>query len=142
MSATFKFNVPEIMGNIEAANQVGLVAMGKDIIATSNKLAPWGEGNLMDSVMNNSDLENGIIAWNTPYAQYLYYGVLMVGKNGSAWAKLGEKKKVKVPEQKLNFATDHQNSQMMWFHKAKDIHCDQWINEYKKAFEKAMKGGG
>lgn len=142
MSATFKFDVPKIMGKVETANQEALVELGNDIIADSNKLAPWGEGDLIASAINNSDLKNGIIVWDTPYAQYLYYGVVMVGeKSHNPWAKRGEKKVVKDPEQMLNFATDHQDSQMMWFQKAKDIHCDQWIKEYQKALYKAMKGG-
>lgn len=143
MSATFIFNVPEIMGNIEAANQEALVEMGQHIIADSNYYCPHGEDSLITSAENNSDLENGIIVWDTPYASYLYHGVLMVGKNGSARAKRGEKKKIKVPEQKLNFATDkNPNAQMMWYEKAKDIHGDQWNTIYKNAFKKAMKGGG
>lgn len=143
MSATFKFDVDGIIGKIEAANQEALVSMGQHIITDSNKYCPFDNGLLRSSAENNSDLENGIIVWDAPYAQYLYYGVLMVGQNGSAWAKLGEKKRVKVPEQKLNFATDHEaNTQMMWFHKAKDIHLDEWIKGYKNNFNRIMKGGG
>lgn len=144
MSVTFNFNVPAIMGNIEAANQEALVAMGKDIIASSNYYCPHGDGDmLITSPDNNSDLENGVIVWDTPYAQYLYYGVLMVGTNGSSWAKLGEKKHVKVPEQKLNFAKDkNPNAQMMWYEKAKDIHLGEWIKGYKNNFNRIMKGGG
>lgn len=143
MSVTFNFSVPKIMGNIEAANQEALELMGQHIITDSNKYCPIDNGLLRSSVESNSDLKNGIIVWDTPYAQYLYYGVLMVGANGSSWAKAGEKKHVKVPEQKLKYAKDREaNTQMMWFHKAKDIHGDQWIKGYKKTFEKAMKGGG
>lgn len=143
MSVTFNFNVPEIMGNIEAANQVGLVVMGQQIIEDSNYYCPLRDGDLSKSAENNSDLENGIIVWSTPGALYLFHGVLMVGKNGSAWAKFGEKKKVKVPEQNLNFAKDkNPNAQMMWYEKAKDIHVNQWITVYGKAFKKAQKGGG
>ena len=116
MSATFNFNVPEIMGNIEAANQEALVKMGKDIIASSNYYCKQDQGMLIAS-SQNSDLENGIIVWDTPYAQRQYY--------------------------LENAHTDRNpNAQMMWFHKAKDVHCDQWIKEYKNTFNKAMKGGG
>lgn len=140
MSVTFNFDVPEIMGKIEAANQEAIEEMGEQILADSNKLAPWGEHDLIESSLNNSDLKNGIIIWDTPYAQYLYYGVLMVGeKSHSSWAKRGEKKEVKTPEQMLNFAQDHQNSQMLWYEKAKDINLDQWITTYQKAFNNARR---
>ena len=32
------------------------------------------------------------IKYTSPYAKYQYYGKLMLAKNGSSWAKLGEKK--------------------------------------------------
>ena len=116
MSVTFKFNVPEIMGNIEAANQEALVVMGRQILADSNYYCKLDQGMLIAS-SQNSDLESGVISWDTPYAQRQYY--------------------------LENTHTDkNPNAQMMWFHKAKDIHGNQWNTTYKKAFEKAMKGGG
>lgn len=140
MSVSFNFDVSGILDSIEQANREAIEVMGEQVLADSNKLAPWGEHDLIDSSLNNSDLENGIIVWDTPYAQYLYYGVLMVGKEShSSWAKRGEKKEVKTPEQMLNFAQDHQNSQMLWYEKAKDIHLDKWITAYQKAFNKARR---
>lgn len=116
MSVAFKFDVPQIMGNIEAANQEALVAMGQQIIADSNYYCKMARGTLIASSLN-SDLESGVISWDTPYAGRQYY--------------------------LENAHTDkNPNAQMMWFHKAKDVHCDQWIKEYKNAFNKAMKGGG
>lgn len=35
---------------------------------------------------------NNEIKYKGPYAKYQYYGKLMLAKNGSAWAKKGEKK--------------------------------------------------
>lgn len=35
---------------------------------------------------------NYSIKYTSPYAKYQYYGKLMLAKNGSSWAKLGEKK--------------------------------------------------
>lgn len=140
MSVTFKFDTAGILDSIEQANREAIEEMGEQILADSNKLAPWGEHDLIESSLNNSDLKNGIIIWDTPYAQYLYYGVLMVGeKSHSSWAKRGEKKEVKTPEQMLNFAQDHQNSQMLWYEKAKDIHSEQWLKTYQQAFNRARR---
>lgn len=139
MSVSFNFDVGGILENVDRANREAIEEMGEQIIADSNSLAPWGEGDLRSSALNNSDLKNGIIVWDTPYAQYLYYGVLMVGKNGSAWAKRGEKKEVKTPEQMLNFAQDHQNSQMLWYEKAKDINMEKWLKTYQQAFSRARR---
>ncbi|MCM1024644.1 MAG: minor capsid protein [Prevotella sp.] len=117
MSVTFNFSASEIMGNIEAANQEALVKLGQQILADSNYYCKQDQGALIASSINNSDLENGIIVWDTPYAQRQYY--------------LESAHTDKNP-----------NAQMMWFHKAKDIYGDQWNTVYKNAFNKAMKGGG
>ena len=41
---------------------------------------------------NKTYPSNHEIKYISPYAKYQYYGKLMLAKNGSAWAKLGEKK--------------------------------------------------
>ena len=116
MSVTFNFNVSEIMGNIEAANQKALVEMGQQILMDSNKYCKLDQGMLIAS-SQNSDLESGVISWDTPSARQQYY-------------------------LESTHTDKNPNAQMMWFHKAKDIHGCQWNTTYKKAFTKAMKGGG
>lgn len=139
MSVTFKFDTAGISDSIEQANREAIAETAFEIRESSNTLAPWGEHDLIESSLNNSDLENGIIVWDTPYARFLYYGVLMVDENGSSWAKRGKKKHVKDPEQKLNFAQDHQNSQMLWYEKAKDINMEKWLKTYQQAFNRARR---
>lgn len=41
---------------------------------------------------NKSYPSNHEIKYTSPYAKYQYYGKLMLAKNGSSWAKKGEKK--------------------------------------------------
>lgn len=41
---------------------------------------------------NKTYPSNNEIKYTSPYAKYQYYGKLMLAKNGSSWAKLGEKK--------------------------------------------------
>lgn len=41
---------------------------------------------------NKSYPSNHEIKYISPYAKYQYYGKLMLAKNGSSWAKKGEKK--------------------------------------------------
>lgn len=114
MSVTFNFNVPEIMGNIEAANQHATVVMGQQMLADSNYYCKLDQGMLIDSSLD-SDLESGVISWDTIYAQLQYY--------------LESAHTDKNP-----------NAQMMWWHKAKDIHDKQWVSIYGKDFNKTMKG--
>lgn len=54
------------------------------------KYTPFQSGTLAHGPQNEV-LEDGIL-YNTPYAQYQYFGQLMVAPNGSSWARLGETK--------------------------------------------------
>ena len=140
MSITVRFDVAKIMQRIDASNSLAIFAMSEQVLADSNFYCPQDQDGLIDSSENASDLENGIIIWDTPYAQYLYYGVLMVGESGSAWAKLGEKKHIAMPEKKLDFGKHpNANAQMQWFHKAKDIHLNQWLTAYENVFRNEMR---
>ena len=111
MSVTFNFDIPEIMGSIEQANREAIAIMGEQVLADSNYYCKKDQSMLIDSSLSNSDLESGVIVWDTPYAQRQYY--------------LESAHTDKNP-----------NAQMMWAHKAKDVHCDQWITAYQKAFDR------
>lgn len=41
---------------------------------------------------NKRHPDNSSIQYVSPYAHYMYYGELMLAKNGSSWARKGEKK--------------------------------------------------
>ena len=55
----------------------------------SNPFIPFNTGMLrrLKSYPSNHEIK-----YTSPYAKYQYYGKLMLTKNGSSWAKLGEKK--------------------------------------------------
>ena len=55
----------------------------------SNPFIPFHNGMLR---RNKTYPSNHEIKYTSPYAKYQYYGKLMLAKNGSSWAKLGEKK--------------------------------------------------
>ena len=114
MSVTFNLDVSKIMDNIETANEFAIAAMSQQVLADSNYYCKQDQGMLIASAINNPDTENGIIVWDTPYAQKQYY--------------------------LENANTDkNPNAQMMWFHKAKDIHGDEWNKVYAAALKKAMR---
>lgn len=54
-----------------------------------NPYVPMDNGMLR---RNKTYPSNHEIKYTSPYAKYQYYGKLMLAKNGSAWAKRGEKK--------------------------------------------------
>ena len=60
-----------------------------DMDRLMNPYIPFDTGRLR---RNKTYPNNYSIKYTSPYAKYQYYGKLMLAKNGSAWAKLGEKK--------------------------------------------------
>lgn len=120
-------NANEISGRVTAAVDRSIPALTQQMLKDSNFYCPMDQGTLRNSALIASDSDGGKITWNTPYARYLYYGVLMVGENGSAWAKPGEKKHIAVPEKALTYdCASNPNAQALWFEKAKDIHMREW----------------
>lgn len=141
MSVTINFDISHLLSSADIATEKAVAAVAEQVRDDSNKFAPQTiDASLIGSSLINSDLENGLIVWDTPYAQYLYYGVLMVGENGSAWAKAGEKKKKKDPETPLNFDTSvNPNAGKMWYHRAKDVNFKKWETAFKQAFKENFK---
>lgn len=134
---TVNFNPNAVMARIEGAEDAALAKLSAEVRDDSNLYCPWKEKNLIQSSLDNSDLNNGIVQWVTPYAQYLYYGKLMVAPNGSAWAKHGESKTVTGTP--LNYSPDmNANACAMWFEKAKDIHSEKWIKTYEEALKRGI----
>lgn len=129
-------NANEISGNINTAIQHAIPEFTEYILGSSNDYCPLVEAGLFHSSSYSTDVDSGKLIWNTPYARYLYYGVLMVGENGAAWARSGEKKHIAVPEKALTYnQSSHPQAQALWFEKAKDVHIKEW----EKAFENGIK---
>ena len=72
-------------------NQDGRVVkfLRDDADRLMNPYIPMDNGMLR---RNKTYPSNHEIKYISPYAKYQYYGKLMLAKNGSAWAKKGEKK--------------------------------------------------
>ena len=100
--------------DIDAANAFGVFAMSQQALMDSNFYCKQDQGTLIDSSIIHSSPEDGELAWVTPYAKNQYY--------------LESASKDPNP-----------NAQMMWFHKAKDVHYDEWQTAYTKGFMKGLK---
>lgn len=71
-----------------------------------------------------------------PYAQFLYYGKVMVDPDtGSAWARQDQRKV--VTDRNLVFTkTFHPDAQSHWFEASKAQNKDKWIRMAQKAVER------
>lgn len=64
-----------------------------EVLRQCEPYTPRDTGALVNSATTATDIGSGEVIWNTPYARYQYYGVLMVSPStGSSWAKAGERK--------------------------------------------------
>lgn len=90
--------------------------------------------------MDNGDLRrlktypnNNEIKYTSSYAKYQYYGKLMLAKNGSSWAKLGEKKV--VTSKSLRYHTSGTGP------KWNELMMQRRKNDLVKDIENFIKGG-
>ena len=89
-------------------------------------------------MMNRTRVIEGSIIYPGPYAQYLYFGKLMVDPaTGSAWAKKGAKKTVKDKNLVFSKATNP-DAQAHWFEASKALNLDQWLRDYGRALDSGL----
>lgn len=113
MPVLVQFNCEEIIQRIEDRNERATALLCKKIAEDSNFYCPLDVGTLQGSALISSDSDRGVISWETPYAAKMYYGL------------------------DLNFdISSNPNAQAMWFHKAKDVHMDEWVTVYKNVLER------
>lgn len=109
----------------DRAMEAALFDVAEQALGDCNKYAPYDYGGLMDSSVIHSDTDSAELVWDMPYAQYLYFGLLMLADNGSAWAKSGESKHLtNIP---LSYSKDkHPLAQSHWCEVAENNHRQQW----------------
>lgn len=102
----------------------GLETQGKaqqfldnEVIRTTDKFVAMDSGKLKQSAISGSVIGSGKIVYNTPYARYIYYQKLMVGK--------APKKLTNTP---LKYHSGDSQRGGYWFHRAKEVHLNEWLN--------------
>lgn len=115
----------EIRLNSDALDQIHRAAMDAALETVgavrtevqSAQVVPMNNGELQGSMnisqtVDGNDIVTSLNA-DEPYARFIYFGKLMVAKNGSSWAKKGEQKT--VIEKSLNFQKgNNPNAQAEW----------------------------
>ncbi|HWT27622.1 MAG TPA: minor capsid protein [Mobilitalea sp.] len=103
----------------------------QEVIRLMAPYTPRQNNILIDSATLGTDIGNGEINQNTPYARYHYYGKLMVSSiTGSAWASRGEKKILTDVDMKYNGAPMRGP---FWFERMKADKKDQILRAARKA---------
>ncbi len=139
MSVKISFDTAATAARIRAASVEALKAVKGQILADCNEFCPVDQGALRDSSETHSHVMEYFgeaeirLIWCTPYARYLYYGVLMVdSRTGSAWAREGD---IKVLTSKpLKFSKGCK----LWCEKARAEYGEDWRLIYENALKERL----
>lgn len=141
MPVTVNINSTRIAAKISAAGNRAVTAIAQTVLDDINKYVPDDQGQLIASSETHSDIEHGVLVWATPYARYLYHGVLMVDPaTGSAYAREGQTKVVASPEVKLKFDKQkHPKAGSHWCERAYADKHEEWQEQYEAAFKEELR---
>jgi len=70
---TIAFDRNAVKARIDANRDEGIFAVAAQALKDANYYCREDSGALIDSSINASDLENGLLVWDTPYAKSMYY---------------------------------------------------------------------
>lgn len=89
-----------------------------------------------------SDFESGKLVWSTPYARFLYHGVVMVDPNTlSTWAREGQKK-ITTADPLDYDQSKNEKAGSHWCERAYADHHEDWQRTFEEAFRKELEDGG
>lgn len=140
MSVNIKIDNNAVKMRIEAASEKATAVLAQQALADCNEFCPEDQGVLISSSQTHSDFKRGLLVWSTPYARYLYHGVLMVdSKTGSPWARKGDRKILTARE--LEYHKKHKSSTpcKLWCEKARETYNEDWQLIYQNALKEALK---
>ena len=140
MPVTVNINSAQIAVAIRAASEKARGITSQQALADCNEYVPDDQDALVNSSNIHSDILHGKLVWSTPYARYLYHGVLMVDpKTGSAWAREGQTKVKVSPEVRLKFdKRKNPKAGSHWCERAQADHGEEWRQIYETALRKEL----
>ena len=140
MPVSININTAQIAMDIRAAAEKAVGITAQQVLADCNEYVPDDQDALVNSSLIHSDVLHGKLVWSTPYARYLYHGVLMADpKTGSAWAREGQTIVKLSPEVQLKFdKQNHPKAGSHWCERAQADHGDEWQEIYEAAFREEL----
>lgn len=128
------FSQKKIYKQLENKSRKAIVGLKGEIVRTTDPYVPFDKGRLKTSATASIYRSDNLIVWNTPYARFIYHGLLMVDSiTGSAWARKWRKKK--LTDTKLNYQSGDSKRKEKWFERSKVANQSKWT----KFFERILK---
>ena len=116
MDIKVHFDANAVANKIDNALNKAQHALDQQVLKDSNYFIPFDTGELMRSSLRSSQIGQGLIVWDTPYARRLYYN----------------------PQ--YNFRKDkNPNAQGLWFEAAKAAHGREWAELAQKTVDDNLK---
>ena len=113
MGATLSMDRSRVAARIKAGKMAMVSAAAEQALSHCNYFAKRDQGTLIESSQTASDIENGLLVWNTPYARRQYY--------------------TGAPSLEQN-----PNASILWCEEAHDHFGQDWEKIAQKAFAKGM----
>lgn len=113
MAVKISIDRSRVAARIKAGKMAMVAAVAEQALSDCNYFAKRDQGTLIESSQTASDLENGLLVWNTPYARKQYYtGTPSLDQNP--------------------------NASILWCEEAHDHFGKDWDKIAQKAFAKGM----
>ncbi|MBQ6787543.1 MAG: hypothetical protein IJO85_07470 [Lachnospiraceae bacterium] len=121
-------NTSRIDNNILEAQKL----LNEQVVADCEPYVPFNQGALRNSVRYPQGIHGGVIEYDTPYAHYIYTGILYLTKDGRSFAQRHEKK---YPTDRI-LEYHEPGTGSKWFESAKKDHEKEWIDLVKRTVGK------
>lgn len=124
-------NSNKIKKNYQVRSKDAIRILKSEIAKDTEPYIPMRDGNLRRAVTASLRTNVPKLIWATPYARFIYYGKLMVGRiTKRAWAKKGETKVVTSKD--LTYSLP--GTGPYWFNRAKKLKLEKWLKVAGKVF--------
>ena len=87
---------------------------------------------LESSAQMSTEIGSGRVIWNTPYAQYQYYGLVMTDEAGRTWVGPGEKKPVITDRPLIYDTAQNPMAGSYWFERMKADRLNDILDEARR----------
>lgn len=129
----FEFNDTKVKARFKEDAKLAKRLLKNEIVKDTEKFVPMQGGYLKNSITTSLQSDDDYIIYNTPYARFLYYGFVMIGRiTHRPWAKRGETK-VKT-NRKLQYGKIHPVACSHWFERSKALYKDNWLKIAKRVY--------
>lgn len=129
----FEFDEAKIKARFRTQTNLARQLLKSEVAKDTEKFVPMKSGYLEKSVASSLRSDDEYLVYNAPYARFLYYGYVMIGRiTHSPFAKRGETK-VKT-NRKIVYGKVHPLACSHWFERSKALYKNNWLKVARKVY--------